>query len=214
MKIFRGENNQVEGFSIFKGDSALLSEHGPGKYFFNFTHRNRALVYALDSSTNLFNDDTEVVLDKGYFYECSIDQDEARTLDKISASEVSGLMEVVNHVMDSCEFDLYFLDAIEGKTEEEKFDNFISGLQDMDSVYSLIVEMHKTMKPSCNSEFCSAISEMLNDLGSWVAFPPDGKGEVIVYEPSRISILKVIEVNNADLQRTREERMALAREVR
>lgn len=214
MKLFRGENNKLKSFDVHEGNNNVLSEHGPGKYFFNFKNRSLAIVYALEKSEDMFelsvaNTDNDYRHDKGYFYECSIKQDESRTLDKVSVSEIMDIEALIEDVMDNTFYDYNFLERYEGNDTDKKYITYMQYLSSLDNVYELINEIHTSMKPTCNQAFCMSLDRVLTELKSFMAIPPDGNGEIIVYNPSKVSINNVIEVTKKDLLMTKEERINL-----
>ena len=113
MRLYRGQNHNVDSFQIGEGASNLMSELGPGKYFFNHKHRNRAIVYSLDNEVYLDEDyegDEPEQLSEGYFYQCLFNQKEERTLDKISPSEIKDIEAIVGDLLDNLDYDISFLD--------------------------------------------------------------------------------------------------------
>lgn len=216
MKLYRGENNKLESFSVHEGIQEELTESGPGIYFYDYQHRNFAMVYALNNSEIFFNDDAEEYLDKGYLYSCSLAQKESRLLNEIPAIEIKEYLEsMVEDILDNNDYDTGFLRIFSEKEEaeddklEKYYEDYINLLSEEENVFEVINTLYETLGITCNSTFVRSLESTLDKIGSF-ATKTTSTGEIIVYKSCSVVIDKVIEVTKEDLNKTRNERMEMA----
>lgn len=211
MLIYRGQNNNVDSFQISKGNDMMMSEGGIGLYFFDFKHRSRAYVYSLFNHESLLDDELDEQLDSGYFYECELTSGNDRPLNNVDMSELSNIGEWVSAVMKSGKFDVDFAENYGTNSIKEAISEFIDDLNESENAFEAIQYMFEVMKPECKQSFLKSLSPFLNELNSSYAISGEHEGEIIILNPEAVKINRKIEVTKEDLQRTREERIALTR---